>query len=95
MIATDDGAVSCRLLEELADSEHDRWSGWMRHVFGKSHMVLGWCIIPRPLVKCWMRQMDTSYCELSQLEKDSDRREANRTISIVTKHERAKKNGTA
>lgn len=87
MIDVGGGAVSQKLLEALADSEHDRWSKWMRYLFGKSRMFCGFCIIPRASVQCWKRQMATPYKELSEHEKDSDRKWADRTISIIICHE--------
>jgi len=75
------------LREELAASEHERWSRWMRHLFSKgaSHEDGTWTM-GAWAVDRWTRQMETPYSELSEDERDSDRREADRTIDIAIKH---------
>lgn len=72
------------LIEKLADYEHDRWSRWQRHVFNKSiKNEDGSVTIPKDYVDRWIRQINTSYCSLSESEKDSDRKEAIRIINII------------
>ncbi len=75
------------LREILSDSEHERWSRWQRYMFGRcTKMEDGSLVIHKDDVKHWTRQMETSYEHLSEKEKDSDRNEANVTISIVQKY---------
>ena len=62
------------LLEELADSEHDKWSRWMRW------MLINWT---KGNVERWWRQKDTPYSELTEREKESDRKEARKTLEII------------
>jgi hypothetical protein len=72
------------LREELAALCHEQWSGWMRFLFQKStpdgH---GKEIIPQWAVERWMRQMNTPYQKLSDEEKESDRKEADRVLALV------------
>lgn len=69
--------------EEIAAHCHAQWSGWMRWMFGKSGVDRqGNCVVPRELYKRWYRQMKTSYTDLSEEEKDSDRKEADEFISL-------------
>jgi len=69
--------------EELADYAHRAWSGWMQYMFSKSIMNKdGSITIPASLVLRWTRQMNTSYGELPETEKNSDLEEADRMINI-------------
>ena len=67
------------LLEKLADSEHERWSRWMRWMFTDTNYT-------EENVARWKKQMRTPYSELSEGEKDSDRKEARRTIEIFQEY---------
>ena len=72
------------LREKLADQEHDRWSRWMAYQFSKGEFNEdGSWTMPAGLVKRWQRQMTTSYNDLSETEKDSDRKEADATILLL------------
>lgn len=63
--------------EQMAALAHERWSRWMRYLFAHSAKEpSGEVVIPARLVERWMRQMDTSYSDLSEEEKESDRKEA-------------------
>jgi hypothetical protein len=69
--------------EQLADYAHDAWSGWMEYLFEKSKENSdGSVTIPTELVKRWKRQLNTSYKDLSEKEKNSDRDEADKMIKI-------------
>ena len=71
------------LKEELACLAHTQWAGWMRYLFKLSNNKLdGSVIIPAKLVERWRRQICTPYNELSEPEKDSDRKEADKFIEI-------------
>lgn len=65
------------LREELADLAHEQWSGWMRYLFDN------WS---DDSVARWQRQMETPYAGLSEEEKDSDRKEADRVLAVLRKH---------
>ena len=73
-----------QLREELADQEHERWSRWMRYLFDKCLPGRnGDLIIPVQSIRHWQRQIDTPYSELSEKEKDSDRKEADNTLRLL------------
>lgn len=74
------------LIEALASSEHERWSRWMIYLFLKSKRQSdGTVIIPEGLVDRWQTQINTPYEHLSDVEQESDRKEARRTIAIMEK----------
>lgn len=74
--------------EALAEYAHEAWSGWMKYMFEKmtegstDGRVDGTFIMPEWAVLRWSRQMNTSYADLSQEEKESDRFEADRMLAI-------------
>lgn len=72
--------------ERLAEYAHDAWSGWMKYLFSKCdspiHHTQGGLIIPQWAVERWKRQMNTSYKDLPEKEKKSDRKEAEKIIDI-------------
>jgi len=79
-----------KLIELLADYEHDRWSRWQRHLFSKCiSNEDGSLIIPKEFVDRWSRQMNTDYNNLSDDEKESDRKEARNILNLFkeSKHE--------
>ncbi|NIO30186.1 MAG: hypothetical protein GTN75_00130 [Gemmatimonadetes bacterium] len=68
-----------QLIEALADLEHDRWARWQRYLHGK-------CVghgIPDDLWLRWERQIATPYADLVEREKESDRKEARRTVGLL------------
>jgi hypothetical protein len=72
------------LLDALSNYAHDAWSGWMKYMFSKSTKNEdGSVTIPSSLVDRWTRQMNTSYWELPETEKESDRDEARKMLEIV------------
>ena len=87
------------LREALASYAHEAWSGWMKYLFSKCneqdasyfditdqqiHQRI--TVIPQQLVEHWTRQMNTPYAELSEEEKESDRKEADRILEILKEH---------
>ena len=71
-------------MEELSDYAHSAWAGWMKYLFEKSTKNTdGSVTIPSELVERWERQVNTEYDFLSELEKDSDRKEAIRMLNIM------------
>lgn len=78
---------SPELMERLAAIEHERWSGWMRHLFNECEEHSGTVnltIIPGWAVERWKRQMNTPYADLSEQEKESDRREVRKTLAALS-----------
>lgn len=72
------------IIEKLADYEHDRWSRWQKHLFSKCIINKdGSLTIPKEFVDRWTRQINTNYIDLSEQEKDSDRKEATRIIECI------------
>ncbi len=70
--------------EELAAYAHEAWSGWMAYLFSKcSATDDGTVVIPKWAVDRWQRQACTSYEDLSETEKASDRDEADKIRSIL------------
>jgi|GEM_PF-1831995 len=58
--------VTDNLMEELAALEHERWSRWHKHA------VANWT---SENIARWNRQAETPYEQLSEREKESDRKE--------------------
>lgn len=76
------------LIEQLADKEHVSWARWMAYLFSKCDVHddgdgYEHYVIPRELVKRWKRQIETSYAELSEQEKQSDRDEVVHILPII------------
>jgi hypothetical protein len=71
-------------LEALAALEHDRWSRWQKYLHSKCTANAGGSLtIPAELVDRWDLQIETAYNDLTPEEKDSDRREACRTLALL------------
>ena len=84
---SDESKDAGEIRERLADLEHRRWSGWQAHVHSKLKRVPDgddflW-VLPAVWVERWERQIGAAYADLSEHEKDSDRREADKTLDVV------------
>jgi len=67
------------LFELCAAAEHDRWAEWQRYLHSRCISNSdGSLTIPSDLVTRWKRQFSTPYHELSEGEKDSDRKQVAR-----------------
>lgn len=82
------------LREKLADLCHEQWSGWMKYLFSKCISETGQfdkdtgnLVIPKWAVDRWKRQLNTPYFELSEQEKESDRKEADKILLLINKGE--------
>ena len=79
--------------EKIAEYAHDTWSGWMRYLFdtttpykpGETQAEKGALIIPKWAVDRWKRQMSMSYKGLSDIEKESDLKEADDILAVISK----------
>jgi hypothetical protein len=72
------------LREQFADLAHRQWSGWMEYLFEKSTKNEdGTVTIPKWAVDRWNRQIATEYKDLSEQEKDSDRAEADKFLTVL------------
>ena len=70
--------------EILAAHAHDMWSGWIQYMFSKSTINRdGTMTIPKWAVVRWTRQADTNYQNLSETEKETDRKEARGILKII------------
>lgn len=82
--------------EQLAELAHEQWSGWMEYLFEKGIFNKdGTWTMPRWAVKRWTCQMKTPFSQLSNEEKDSDRKEADRFIAIIHKQRAEMETNTA
>ncbi len=74
-----------RVIERMADEVHQAWCEWMQYLFSEES---GWTLmdggfkLDAESVKRWKRQMNTPYAELPEEEKESERRIAQRYLSI-------------
>lgn len=75
-----------KLIEKLADIEHQRWADWQQYLFSKCSLAENECdlVIPIELVKRWQKQIETDYKNLSEKEKDSDREQVMRYWPIIS-----------
>jgi hypothetical protein len=76
------------LKEKLAGLCHKQWSIWMKYLFSKCEVNIGYgmkktLVIPDYFVERWLRQMNTDYKDLNEVDKDSDREEADKFIDLV------------
>ena len=72
------------LVEQLAALEHERWSHWQRYMHSKGERKSdGSLLLPANLVKRWEKQFCTPYSALSETEKESDREQVQRYLSVV------------
>lgn len=72
------------LFEMLANLEHDRWARWQRYLHSRcTRNPDGSLTIPAESVAHWERQIETPYWELSERERDSDRKEVLNTITAL------------
>ena len=62
------------LKEKLAEIEHQRWSNW--HKYSR----LNWT--PEMIVR-WDKQAETLYSNLTEKEKDSDRKEVEKYFPLI------------
>lgn len=65
--------------EQLAALCHDQWSGWMKYMFAR----MNGRTLPTDLHERSERQSKTLYRDLSEDEKDSNRREADRFLRLL------------
>ena len=72
-----------REIEAFANQAHISWAGWTKYMFSKGISNKdGSITIPKESVERWQRQINTDYKDLSEKEKESDRKEAIAYLSI-------------
>lgn len=76
------------LREQLAALCHEQWSGWMKYQFDRMIFAADADSIPRLMTADdfyrWRLQARTPYVDLTESEKESDRKEADRFLAILT-----------
>jgi hypothetical protein len=71
------------LREAIADHAHRVWTKWLSYMFGKGVFNdNGTWTLPKDFVDRWTAQMSRKYKELSEQEKESDRRIADQYLAI-------------
>ena len=71
--------------ESLAELAHEQWSGWMEYLFSKGTFNEdGTWTMPEWAVNRWVIQMGMPYNRLSEEEKESDRKEADKFLGVIS-----------
>lgn len=75
-------------VETAADLEHKRWASWQKFFFEQCIFQRNdgkWIdlTLPVPKYEHWLKQINTPYAELSELEKESDRKEVRTYLPLV------------
>ena len=60
--------------ERLAELEHKQWAHWTEYMLNN---------LTADNIVRWRQQINTPYSELSEKEKDSDRKWANKVLDII------------
>lgn len=72
------------LREALSDVSHSIWSHWMKWQFSVGTFNKdGTWTMPVEKVERWQRQMNTSYVELPENEKEGDREQADKILEVL------------
>jgi hypothetical protein len=73
------------LFEKLADIEHSRWADWQKYYHSKCFINKNNenIIIPKDVWDRAERQIKTSYEDLSEAEKESDREQVMRYWNLI------------
>ena len=77
------------LRERLAAYAHEAWAGWMKHLCnragGNDDLRYSGRILLTSMddAQRWARQMETPYAELPEVEKASDRAQADKILAIL------------
>lgn len=69
--------IKKKLIEELAELEHDQWSHWTKYMIDN---------LTSDNIKNWERQIKTNYKDLTKKEKDSDREWAEKAYKIIKEY---------
>jgi len=74
-----------RLLEKLASVQHEIWAHWMTYLFSVCiENSDGSYTIPVEKVQRWKYQIATQFDTLSELEKQSDREQAEKVLTLIS-----------
>lgn len=69
-----DYAIQMQAREKLAELEHEQWAHWTAHMLAN---------MSQENTERWKRQASTAYKDLSESEKDSDRKWADKALSTI------------
>ncbi|UYK72914.1 hypothetical protein [Xanthomonas sacchari] len=73
-----------KIIEELAAIEHKRWAHWQSYLHSLCSLQNdGSLVIPSQLVERWERQIATTYKNLSEDEKESDRDQVREYLKVI------------
>lgn len=71
--------------EALSDASHSIWSHWMKWMFSVGTFNKdGTWTMPADKAERWQRQMNTSYAELPDNEKNGDREQADKILKVIS-----------
>jgi len=74
-------------VEKGADLEHDRWARWQEYMFSKfvehENGKGEYICLHRDFFDRWNRQIATKYTDLSEAEKESDRKETRNYLPLL------------
>jgi len=75
--------------EKLAELAHEQWSDWMEYLFSQGTFNPdGTWTMPVWAVNRWAIQVGMPYNRLSEKEKESDRKEADKFLEVIDSKER-------
>jgi len=73
-----------RIKDSMAAAQHLIWSNWMKHQFDQGTFNEdGTWTMPKEKVERWQRQMNASYADLTESEKESDMDQVERMLSFI------------
>lgn len=79
------------LIELLSSKEHQRWAKWQKHLHSCcTQNEDGSLTIPKEKVDRWNRQIKTDYENLSEKEKDSDRKQVVKILETIKNYHKNK-----
>jgi len=78
-----------QIREAIAAVQHDQiWAHWMEYQFSKcTRNPDGSLTIPAESVRRWLRQINTSYADLPESERESDRHQADKVLIAIVEAE--------
>jgi len=68
------GKDMSEVLEKLAKAEHDQWAHWTEYMLNN--------LTPQNISR-WKKQVETQYANLTEIEKESDRKWARIVLDII------------
>lgn len=72
--------------ELVADVSHEIWAHWMKYLFSRCEDDDLGIVIMREDARHWQRQVRTTYEDLTEREKDSDREQADKILKVINEY---------